>query len=93
MFGDGYIASCKASAQISAAHARAAFVRMTLCRRGVGRPRHATSARLQPISESDLAKYMADCIREPQLWDQVRTRNRGTPPSIRFPDLLLVNAL
>lgn len=26
---------------------------------------------MQPISEPDLASYMADCIREPKLWDQV----------------------
>jgi divinyl chlorophyllide a 8-vinyl-reductase len=29
------------------------------------------SLALQPISEPDLASYMADCIRDPKLWDRV----------------------
>jgi len=30
-----------------------------------------SSAAAQPISEPDLASYMADCIRDPKLWDRV----------------------
>ena len=28
-------------------------------------------ASCKPISESDLAKFMADCVRDPKLWDQI----------------------
>ena len=43
-----------------------------MLRRPVQEPRAKTSAvPSQPISESDLAKYMADCIRDPKLWDKV----------------------
>ncbi len=72
MFGDGQLASCKARAPralgvcaVCMPHAACAHA---LC---VCAPIPSLPTKKQPISEPDLASYMADCIREPAQWDRV----------------------